>query len=121
MSDLVPAPNSALRLTDAPLEEMDAGDGAPPTRWAELGPLFAASDDAASVVVSAGIWEMEPGVAVDTEVEEVFVVLSGDGVIAFLDSGEEITIGPGDLVRLAEGARTRWTVTRTLRKLYLAP
>lgn len=30
-----------------------------------------------------------------------------------------MTLGPGDVVRLAEGARTVWTVTETLRKVYL--
>jgi len=117
MPDLVPAPNSVLHLADVALDPMDAGDGAPLTRWIELGPLV----DGTVSVVSMGIWEMEPGVAFDTEADEVFVVLSGDGVIAFLDTGEELAIGAGDLVRLAAGSHTRWTVTRTLRKLYLAP
>jgi uncharacterized cupin superfamily protein len=117
MTDLVPQPDSLLHLSDLALTPLDAGDGAPPTRWAELGPLFGGGGAA----VTAGVWEMEPGVAVDTEAEEAFVVLSGAGTIAFLDTGAELAIGPGDLVRLAAGSRTRWTVTRTLRKLYLAP
>lgn len=117
MPDLVPAPNSVLHLADVRLAPLDAGEGAPPTRWAELGPAVEGDGEG----VSLGVWEMEPGVAFDTEADEVFVVLSGDGTIAFLDTGEEITIGAGDLVRLAEGSRTRWTVARTLRKLYMAP
>lgn len=32
----------------------------------------------------------------------------------------DLTLGPGSLVRLAEGERTEWTVTETLRKVYLA-
>jgi uncharacterized cupin superfamily protein len=100
-----------------PLESLDAGPGAPSTRWADLGPLFESTTSA----VSAGIWEMEPGIAFDTESEEVFVVLSGEARIAFLDSGEDLLIRQGDLVRLSAGSRTRWTVTRTVRKLYLTP
>ncbi|PSL36943.1 hypothetical protein CLV49_0545 [Labedella gwakjiensis] len=117
MPDLVPAPNSVLHLADVALDPLDAGDGAPPTRWTELGPVVDGGGD----VVSMGVWEMEPGVAFDTEADEVFVVLSGDGSIDFLDTGEGVVIGAGDLVRLAAGSRTRWTVTRTIRKLYLAP
>jgi uncharacterized cupin superfamily protein len=31
-----------------------------------------------------------------------------------------LTLKAGDVVRLAEGAETIWTVTETLRKVYLA-
>ncbi|RUR03441.1 cupin domain-containing protein [Labedella endophytica] len=115
MPELVPAPDSVLHLPAVDLHPMDAGEGAPLTRWTELGPLFG------EAAQSFGVWEMEPGVALDTEVDEVFVVISGACTIEFLDSGEEIDVSAGDLVRLAEGSRTRWTVTTTLRKLYLAP
>ena len=118
MSDLIPPPDSVVRLGSVPLQPMDAGEGAPPTAWTELGPLFHGGRDASP---SFGVWEMQPGVASDTEEDEVFVVLSGEATIAFLDSGRELEIGPGDFVRLAAGSRTRWTVARTLRKLYVAP
>ncbi|MFC4138979.1 MULTISPECIES: cupin domain-containing protein [unclassified Microbacterium] len=68
-----------------------------------------------------GIWEMTPGVATDTEADELFVVLSGAAIIAFDDpSIPDLPIGPGSVVRLAEGMRTTWTVTETLRKVYIA-
>lgn len=37
------------------------------------------------------------------------------------DSGEVVDLAPGDVVRLHAGERTRWTVTETLRKIYLTP
>jgi uncharacterized cupin superfamily protein len=101
-----------LSLTDLTLEPIDAGEGAPPTRLRELG-AFGGLD--------VGVWEMEAGVATDTEVDELFVVLAGAGTIDLLDEDRSLTIAPGDLVRLAAGTRTRWTVTATVRKLYLAP
>lgn len=68
-----------------------------------------------------GVWEMTPGVATDTEVDEIFVVLSGRARIVFLDPAREaIDVGPGSVVRLAAGMRTEWTVTETLRKVYVA-
>jgi uncharacterized cupin superfamily protein len=68
-----------------------------------------------------GVWEMTPGTATDTEADELFVVLSGRATIAFEDpSFPDLEIGPGSVVRLVEGMRTIWTVTQTLRKVYIA-
>lgn len=69
--------------------------------------------------LEVGIWEMTPGVMSDTEAEELFVVLSGSATVEFRDGTAPLTLGPGDVVRLTEGARTVWTVTETLRKIYL--
>ena len=69
--------------------------------------------------VEVGVWEMTPGVATDTEVDEIFVVLSGSATIEFADATGALHVGPGDVVRLAAGAETVWTVTETLRKVYL--
>ena len=55
----------------------------------------------------------------DTEADELFVVLSGAGSVRFADDSV-VVLGPGSLVRLAEGERTEWTITETLRKVYLA-
>lgn len=68
-----------------------------------------------------GIWEMTPGVATDVEADEIFVVLAGRARIVFLEPAREaIDVGPGSVVRLDAGMRTEWTVTETLRKVYLA-
>jgi len=69
--------------------------------------------------LEVGIWEMTPGVMSDTEAEEIFVVLSGAATVEFRDGSAPLTLGPGDVVRLTEGAETIWTVTETLRKIYL--
>ncbi|OAN41625.1 cupin domain-containing protein [Microbacterium sp. H83] len=71
--------------------------------------------------VEVGVWEMTPGTASDTEVDEVFVVISGHARIEFVEPTlSAIEVGPGSVVRLAEGQRTTWTVTETLRKVYIA-
>ncbi len=69
--------------------------------------------------VEVGVWEMTPGVATDVEVDEVFVVLAGSATIEFGDGSPTLKVGPGDVVRLAAGAETVWTVDETLRKIYL--
>lgn len=68
--------------------------------------------------VEIGIWELTGGTVTDTEADEVFVVLSGRGEVAFED-GEVVAVGPGCVVRLRAGERTTWTITETLRKIYV--
>lgn len=66
-----------------------------------------------------GVWEMTPGTATDTEVDEVFVVLAGRATVSF-DEQPSIELAPGSVVRLTDGMRTTWVVHETLRKVYLA-
>lgn len=66
-----------------------------------------------------GVWEMTAGTARDTEVDEVFVVVSGRGTVTFED-GEQLDLAPGVVVRLRAGERTEWTITETLRKVWIA-
>ena len=87
--------------------------GFPSTGFMELGNIAG---------TEIGIWEHSVGVSTDVESDEVFIVISGEAIIAFLDGDRaEIEVKPGSMVRLAAGMRTRWSVTDTLRKVYLAP
>jgi len=70
--------------------------------------------------LEVGVWEMSPGVMNDVETDEVFVVISGSATVEFATGADSLELGPGDVVRLAAGAETVWTVTETLRKVYLA-
>jgi len=72
-----------------------------------------------------GIWELRGGAVTDTEADELFVVLSGGARIELLDSpdgrgGRAFEVGPGDVMRLVAGTRTRWTVEDHIRKVYIA-
>ena len=69
--------------------------------------------------IGVGLWEMSAGTARDTEVDEVFVVLAGRGDVTFED-GTVLALRPGVAVRLTAGERTTWTVTETLRKVWVA-
>ena len=66
-----------------------------------------------------GLWEMSEGTARDTEVDEVFVIVSGRGRVSFED-GEHVDLAPGVAVRLTAGERTVWTVTERVRKVWVA-
>jgi uncharacterized cupin superfamily protein len=71
--------------------------------------------------VGVGVWEHTPGTSTDTEVDEVSVVIAGRARIDFIEPElPSIEIGPGDVFRLAAGMRTVWTVSETLRKVYVA-
>ncbi|CAM5341338.1 cupin domain-containing protein [Leifsonia shinshuensis] len=92
-------------------------------------PLEPSPDDALTALaelgrfagLEVGVWEMAPGTTTDVEADEVFVVIAGRGRVDFPDTGRRLDLGVGDLVRLTAGDRTVWTVTETLRKVYLAP
>lgn len=67
-----------------------------------------------------GVWEMTTGAMRDVEADELFVVLSGSARVDFADGSASLDLNPGDVVRLAAGTRTEWTVHQPLRKVYLS-
>ena len=74
--------------------------------------------DAGDLLV--GVWQHGTGTSTDVEADELFVVLSGRATIEFDgDPSATIECGTGDVVLLPAGARTRWTVHETLRKVYV--
>lgn len=93
--------------------EQDGGDG-PSTGSLELGTLAG---------VEFGVWEMSIGTMLDIEAEEVFVVTAGRGLVVIEPFGgakeQRVELFPGALMRLSEGMKTTWTVTETLRKVYV--
>lgn len=68
--------------------------------------------------IDCGLWEHTPGMSTDVEADEVFVVISGRARIE-VQGGPVLEVGPGDVVQLEAGATTTWTVTETLRKLWV--
>lgn len=97
-------------LVHEPVPDELAIEGTPGTATVELGAFGG---------LEAGIWEMTPGVMRDVENEELFVVLSGSATVEFTDGTAPLIVGSGDVVRFAAGTETVWTVTETLRKVYL--
>ncbi|SDQ48285.1 cupin domain-containing protein [Leucobacter chromiiresistens] len=124
MSGLLPdGRNVAVRGTgiDVELEAVDPADtvsGSPEQGIAELGGIAGAE---------LGIWELRGGTVTDTEVDELFIVLSGSASIELLDvpgdpgaAGSVVEVAAGDVMRLIAGTRTRWTVGDHIRKVYVA-
>ena len=86
-------------------------DGAPATGFVVLGETGGRE---------YGVWEMTPGAMSDVENDEFFVVVAGSGSVEFLDDEVMVQLVPGSVMTLAVGARTIWTVTQTLRKVWVA-
>ncbi|MBW8764461.1 MAG: cupin domain-containing protein [Microbacterium sp.] len=102
----------ALELSHDPLPTASVACGVPTTATLPLATIGA---------TEVGVWEMTPGTAADTEADEVFVVLSGRATIRFVSPElPPLEVGPGSIVRLAEGMQTEWAVSETLRKVYVA-
>ena len=101
---------AALALTHEPVpaEQSVAGD-----------PSTAASTLTHVGGLEVGVWEMSVGTMTDVEADEVFVVLAGAATVEFADGTSAQQLRPGDIGRLAAGAQATWTVTETLRKIYL--
>jgi uncharacterized cupin superfamily protein len=111
LSPGVPAGDVEARWDPLPAEQVVSGS--PSTRYVS----FDATDGR-----EVGVWEHSPGVSTDVEADEVFVVLAGAGTLTF-DSPAlpSVPLAPGVIVRLTEGMHTTWTITETLRKVYIAP
>ncbi len=99
---------AALEHEPLPADEVDAGS-----------PTAAVSTLGAVGGAEVGLWEMSEGTTRDTEVDEVFVIVSGRGHVVFED-GERIDLAPGVAVRLTAGERTVWTVTERVRKFWVS-
>lgn len=101
---------AALDLDHSPVPADQSLRGTPTTAAVTVGGFSG---------LEVGVWEMTPGVMSDVEADEVFVVLSGSATVEFADDSPPLHLGAGDVVRLGAGAQTVWTVSETLRKVYL--
>ena len=101
---------SSLFVEHQPVAPDQVIDGHPHTGVGALGEFEG---------LEVGVWEMTPGVMNDVEADEIFVVLSGAATVEFSDGTPALRLSVGDVVRLAQGTQTVWTVTETLRKVYL--
>ena len=108
-------PNSVVPAATIALDH----EPVPPTQTVRGEPTTAAAAIDEFGGLEVGVWEMTPGVMNDVETDEVFVVLSGAATVEFATGVPTMQLGPGDVVRLTAGAETVWTVTQTLRKVYL--
>ena len=70
--------------------------------------------------LEVGVWEMTVGAMRDVESDEVFVVIAGRATVTFGADDRVMNLSAGSVARLAAGDRTVWTVTETIRKVYMS-
>ncbi|MEO6942933.1 MAG: cupin domain-containing protein [Terrimesophilobacter sp.] len=99
-----------LTLLHSPVPVAQVREGAPTASATALGE-FAGKE--------VGVWEITPGTVTDVEADELFVVLSGAATVVFVDEDRFEHLRPGSVMRLEAGQRTVWTVTETIRKVYV--
>jgi uncharacterized cupin superfamily protein len=112
----VTEPVTVFRLNEVAVAHEPAAAGVVVSGSPTLGATTVTTLDTLGAEI--GVWEMSAGAVRDVEAEEAFVLLAGRGVIE-VEGGPSVEIRPGDLVRLAAGARTVWHVTEPLRKVYV--
>jgi hypothetical protein len=110
MIDHQAAASVVLDLDPVPAAQVVAGE--PSTGYVALGEYLGQE---------YGVWEMTPGAMTDVEADELFTVVSGAATVEVVADATTITLAPGSVVRLTAGMKTVWTVTATLRKVYLTP
>jgi uncharacterized cupin superfamily protein len=103
--------SAALQLAPLPLDETDVVSGSPRASFIEV---------LDTPALTVGVWELTEGAVTDTEEDEVFVILSGRATLEFDGREGALHLYPGVIGRLEAGSRTRWTVTETLRKVYVS-
>ncbi len=98
------------QLEPDPLDPAQVVSGDPVTSVLTLSEDPAAGEE-------TGFWRCTPGAFRDVEATETFLVITGRAVVEF-DTGETITVGPGDIHRFRGGENTIWKVEETLLKAY---
>jgi uncharacterized protein len=111
MAEMIAVDISSVELTPDPLKPEQIISGNPEVSGAVLWE----SPDGKRY---RGIWQITPGVAVDIDGDEIFVVVSGRADVELIDTGEVLELRPGTVGILSPGTKTRWTVYETLRKAY---
>ena len=84
-----------LDLDLDPLDPASVVEGSPQT-WNRV--VWESEDGR----IIRGVWQISPGVVVDTEAHEMFVVIVGRATIA-IDGGNTFDVGPGDMGVLEAG------------------
>lgn len=103
---------TTIGIVFEPIDQDQVRSGSPRTRYSDV-------DETDQRTI--GVWEHTAGVSTDVEVDEVFVVLAGSGTLTFEEPDlPSVDLRPGVIVRLTAGMRTVWTITETLRKVYIA-
>ena len=109
-----PAAIGALDLTIVrePVAADQVVDGAPTTGFTPV-TIFGE--------LEVGVWEMTVGAMQDVESDEIFVVIAGRATVTFDADDRVMNLSVGSVVRLVAGEHTVWTVTETIRKVYITP
>jgi uncharacterized cupin superfamily protein len=100
-----------LEIRHDPVAIEQAVDGAPTTGFVRVTTFGE---------LEVGVWEMSVGAMRDVESDEVFVVIAGRATVTFDADDRVMNLTAGSVARLCAGEHSVWTVTETIRKVYLS-
>jgi len=100
---------TSFRAPDVPVEPAVEEEGAAAT---------GIGDGLEGAGLESGVWVHEVGTSTGDFGDEMFVVLSGRGVVT-CQNGGRIDLEPGVVGVLHAGDITSWEVTETLRKVWI--
>lgn len=100
---------SSFSAPAIPVELDEADDGSAATGVA---------DGLSGAGLESGVWVHEVGTSTGDFGDEMFVVLSGRGVVT-CQNGGRIDLAPGVVGVLHAGDITNWDITETLRKVWI--
>ena len=81
--------------------------------------LWIRTEGAEGATLAVGLWRSEPQTfPYPFTADETIHALEGELVID-LESGETVTLHPGDVVSFIKGCKSTWTVTQPFKKLFV--
>ena len=101
---------ASVQLEHEPVPPAQVVAGSPTTGYLALGEFRGQE---------YGVWELTPGAVSDVETDELFIVLSGRAIVELVDDESTMELTSGVVARLTAGMNTVWTVSETLRKVYV--
>jgi hypothetical protein len=77
------------------------------------------TEGAEGATLAVGLWRSEPqSFPYPFSADETIHALEGELVID-LESGEKVTLRPGDIASFTKGTKSTWTVTQSFKKLFV--
>lgn len=74
---------------------------------------------AEGATLAVGLWRSDPQTfPYPFNADETIHALEGELVID-LESGEKVTLGPGDVASFTKGTKSTWTVAQPFKKLFI--
>lgn len=78
------------------------------------------TEGAEGATLNVGLWRSEPQTfPYPFNADETIHALEGELIIDLVESGEKVTLKPGDVASFTKGTKSTWTVAEPFKKLFV--